>query len=164
MSRPTSRLASVSDRKVALLVVVCSLVSCANVVVGLITPAHFQFEEVVPLTGPAGGWRAACVRATMGDGASGAKVICQFEVGIPIKTVAAGWITVRDAQQITAVTANAVAHALLSRPGAGAMLGPACIEFRELLNTALQKAIRGSRVRSTCDPRLKPVVFDPTRG
>ena len=100
----------------------------------------------------------------MGDGASGAKVICQFEVGIPIKTETDGWIAVREARQIAAITANAVAHTLLSRPGAGAMLGPACIEFRELLDTALRKAIHGSRVRSICDPRLKPVVFDPTRG
>ena len=141
----------------------CTFVKGGNLVTGLITPEHFQFQELVPLSGPegeAGGWRAACILAAMRDGRTGAKVICEFEVGTPIKTQKQGWIVVRDAQRIAAATANEAAYAVLSKPGVEAMIGTACGEFIRLFDAAIRVHIAGARVRSSCDPRLQPVHFD----
>jgi hypothetical protein len=132
-----------------------------NVVTGWITPDYFVFQEIVPLTdAEPGGWRATCIRATMRDGDTGMKVACQFEVGIPIKTQAEGWINVNLAREIAAQTANEAAYTVLSRRGAGVMLGPACIEFINILRVAMPERLPQSRARSECDPRLEPVVFD----
>jgi len=133
-----------------------------NVVTGWITPDYFLFQEIVPLRNgdEVGGWRVACVRATMRDGESTAKIVCEIEVGIPIRTEAEGWISVNLARELAALTANQIAYEVLSERGAGSMLGLACERFKQGFSSLFEMRLPGSRVRRQCDPRLKPVTFD----
>lgn len=142
----------------------CSYGRDRNVVTGWITPDYFVFQEVVALKKgeDAGGWRAACVRATMRDGDTGAKVVCEIEVGIPIKTQEHGWIGVNFARETAALTANQVAHTILSRRGAGSMLGIACEQFKDGFIEFFELRMKGSKVRRQCHGSLKPVDFDVT--
>jgi len=134
----------------------CSYGRDHNVVTGWITPDYFNFQELVALKpgDDEGGWRAACVRATMRDGNSGSKVVCQIEVGIPIKTRKEGWISVTYAREVAAITANDVAYVVLSELGAGSMLGLACQQFKSGFERLFTFRFPGSRVRQACDARL----------
>ncbi|HEY8208869.1 MAG TPA: hypothetical protein VIG99_15370 [Myxococcaceae bacterium] len=143
-------------------VVVALALSCARIVVGLITPEHFQFSEVVSLRndGKPGGWQAVCIQATLRDGNTGQTVRCDFEVGMPLRNGEQGLITRPFAQTAAAVAANNAAQLLLSRFEAGAMLGMLCQQFRPAMEAQLGAAIAGARV-STCERKGIPTVrFD----
>jgi len=133
-----------------------------NTVTGQITPAHFRFQTTVPDDGKdeGAGWRAVCIHATMKNAITGASVICKFEVGTPLRNLH-GRVKLEHAQEVAAETANASAHAVLSRYPPEAPLGPACLEFREAMESLLRKRIDGCRVGACVTPGLTPVHFDP---
>lgn len=148
--------------------VVAGALSCGRIVVGAITPEHFRFREVVPLDpdpNDPSGWQAVCIKATMSDGNTGATVVCDFEVGVPIRNGQQGYITRRFAQVSAATAANNAARMLLSQHQAGAMLGPICLRFRPLMEVELKLLIAGSKVTKCEMKGLETVTFDgtPTR-
>ena len=135
---------------------------CSRSVVRLITPEHFQFHEVVRLAadGKPAGWQAVCVQATLRDGNTGQTVMCDLEVGVPLRNNKQGLISRRFAQTAAALAANNSAHLLLSQPGAGAMLGMLCQQFRPAMQAELNASIAGARVKK-CDTKGIPTVrFD----
>jgi hypothetical protein len=143
-------------------VVLALALSCSRVVVGLITPEHFQFRETVRLVddGKPGGWQVVCIEATLRDGNTGLTVMCDFEVGAPLRNTGQGLITRRFAQTAAAMAANNAAQLLLSQLEAGAMLGMICQQFRPAMQANLGAVIAGARVKK-CDTRGIPTVrFD----
>lgn len=136
--------------------------SCSRVVVGLITPEHFQFVETVHLDddGEPGGWQAVCIQATMRDGNTGRTVMCDFEVGMPLRNGQQGLIARQFAQTAAAAAANDAAHSLLSQYEAGAMLGMLCQQFRPAMQAQLRAVIAGALVKK-CDTAGIPTIhFD----
>jgi hypothetical protein len=148
-----------------LLVAACARGPDGNGVSGGITPDYFKFVELVPYspTDPDGnGWRAVCIVAAMQAAPPHhQKAHCDFEVGVPIRLDTGEYITVRKAQAAAAMAANAAAYRVLSRLHVELMLGPACIEFRRLMEEILRNSIIGARVRKCTETRLEPVLFDP---
>jgi len=137
------------------------ILSCSRSVVGLITPEHFQFTQVVAADeGEVGGWQAVCVHATLRDGNTGLTVMCDFEVGVPLRNQPQGLISRRFAQVSAAVAANNAAHALLSQRGAGAMLGMICQQFRPAMQAELKLLIAGSTVTKCYTRGIPTVLFD----
>ncbi len=136
--------------------------SCSRSVVGLITPEHFQFSEVVrlPIDGKPGGWQAVCIEATLRDGNTGHTVLCDFEVGIPLRNDQQGIISRRFAQTAAAMAANNTAQLLLSQAGAGAMLGILCQQFRPAMQAELNIAIAGARVNKCSLKGILTIRFD----
>ncbi|WP_157823783.1 hypothetical protein [Melittangium boletus] len=161
------RSAVITPQRLAYLAALLPLVllssSCASsaLVTGRIQPAHFQFTTTVPQTEPgADGWRVACVHAQINNGETGDAYICQVGVEMPIETNA-GPISTALAQRISADCANDAAYAVLStltEPPTPPLI-KLCIAVRSAYEVRLNAAIRGSRIRATCDPRAKPVVF-----
>lgn len=129
-----------------------------NRVEGGFLPENFHFEILVPLRNPSkpGGWRAACVSIKMANENTDTSVMCQFEVGTPLRTEPLGPISDRLAQCVAAEQSNEAAYAVLSR---ALMPGMACQEFKHLFDERMRAAIEGSRVRTECDVRLEPVII-----
>jgi len=146
-----------------LLLVVALALACSRLVVGLITPEHFQFAEVVHLDddGDPGGWQAVCILATMRNGNTGQDMICDFQVELPLRTREQGIITQELARTAAATAANKTAYQLLSQLEAGEMLGMICQRFRPMMQAWLGTAIRGARVMK-CDQKkgVPTVRFD----
>lgn len=139
--------------------------SCARFVTGFITPEHFQFAQMVVDDGEGlgGGWQAVCIKATLRDGDTGRMVVCDFEVGVPLRNGAQGVISRRFAQMSAAVAANNAAHVLLSQLQAGTMLGSICGQFRPVMQAELNASIAGARVRTCADEEVPTVLFDGSR-
>jgi hypothetical protein len=137
----------------------------AALVTGRIRTEHFQFVTTVPHTEPGvgGGWRAACVHAQINNGDTEEAYTCILGVEMPIET-RSGPISTSLAQRISADCANDAAYAVLStmtKPPPPPLY-TLCTSVREAFTLRLTAAIPGSRVKSTCDRRTKPVVFGVT--
>jgi hypothetical protein len=136
------------------------LVGCVSAVTGKIQPSHFQFTATVPHTEPGpGGWRVACVHAQIKNGETNERYTCRIGVEMPLETNN-GPLSTPLAQRISAECANEAAYAVLStltRPPSP--LYTLCMAVIEAYELRLNAAIVGSRVKPTCDPRAKPVVF-----
>ncbi len=118
-------------------------------------PEHFQFKVLVPLTassGP-GGWQAACVRVRLTNDDTGLNVMCQFEIGMPLRSHEME-ISTALAQRVSAEQANLAAYEALSK---ALLPGMACEQLKTLLKGRMPKAIAGARVKADCDPALVPV-------
>jgi hypothetical protein len=128
---------------------------------GGLAPEHFQFKVLVPVTAPSGpdGWQAACVRVSLTNDNTGLSVLCQFEVGMPLRNHEME-ISTALAQRLSAEQANLAAHAALSR---ALLPGMACESFKAILKGSMSKAVAGARVKADCDPALVPVEV-VTRG
>jgi hypothetical protein len=146
----------------ALLPPVVLFSGCASAMVtGGIQPAHFQFTTTVPHTEPGpGGWRVACVHAQINNGDTGEAYSCPIGVEMPIESNS-GPISTALAQRIAADCANNAAYAVLStltKPPPPPLY-TLCTTVRKAYELRLNAAVLGSRVRSICDPRAKPVFF-----
>lgn len=134
---------------------------CASAVTGRIQPAHFQFTTTVPQTEPgADGWRVACIHAQIKNGETGEIHTCQVGVEMPLENKD-GPISTPLAQRLSADCANEAAYAVLSaltRPPPPPLY-ILCKTVIKAYEVRLRAAISGSRVKSICDPRAKPVVF-----
>lgn len=70
-------------------------------------PSHFQFTTIVEKTeAGAGGWRAACIHATVINESTLEPYFCKFGVGMPIEHGEVGLISEPLAQRIAADCAN----------------------------------------------------------
>ena len=136
--------------------------SCGpNRVQGGLAPEHFQFQVLVPsvlMSGPEG-WQAACVRVSLTNINTGLNVMCQFEVGMPLRTHEGMEISTTLAQRVSAEQANLAAYAVLSK---AFLPGIACEQFKTILKGSMPRAIAGARVKADCDPALIPV--EVTKG
>jgi hypothetical protein len=142
-------------------VVIALALSCTRVVVGLITPEHFQFTQVVAMADDeVGGWQAVCIHATLRDGNTGRTVMCDFEVGVPLQNKAQGAISRRFAQVSAASAANNAAHGLLSQYEAGLLLGMICQQFRPAMQAELNVSIAGAKVTKCYTQGIPTVPFD----
>jgi len=70
-----------------------------------------------------------------------------------------GPISTTLAQRISADCANDAAYSVLSTLITPPPLYTLCTTVRSAYEVRLNAAIRGSRIKSTCDFRAKPVVF-----
>ncbi|WP_155893494.1 hypothetical protein [Cystobacter fuscus] len=130
--------------------------SCGtNRVQGGLAPEHFQFQVLVPCVSMSGpeGWQAACVRVRLTNLNTGLNVMCQFEIGTPLRTHEME-ISRALAQRVSAEQANLAAYAVLSK---ALLPGMACEQFKAILKGSMPRAIAGARVKADCDPRLVPV-------
>ncbi|REG15378.1 hypothetical protein ATI61_1254 [Archangium gephyra] len=127
----------------------------SNRVEGGLVPEHFQFKVLVPLTAPSGpdGWQAACVRVRLTNDNTGLNVVCQFEIGMLLRSHEME-ISTALAQRVSAEQANLAAYAALSK---ALLPGMACERFKAILKGSMPKAIVGARVKADCDPALVPV-------
>lgn len=87
-----------------------------NRVEGGLGPEHFQFKVLVPMTATSGpdGWQAACVRVKLTNDNTGMNVMCQFEIGMPLRSHEME-ISTALAQRVSAEQANLAAYAALSK-------------------------------------------------
>jgi hypothetical protein len=139
-----------------------TLSRCARPAGTLITAAHFRFRTTVPIRpgdGDPAGWQAAQIRARMSKdvgGASYGSVVCQFEVGVPLRNHL-GPVSAAYAAEAAAMTANSAAYTVLAdgTPASAAH----CIAFRALMEEELRALIPGARVGPWVSPGLTPVDF-----
>jgi hypothetical protein len=150
------------------LVYVCIGMSCArganepNPVVGVITPEYFRFRDTVlddDPRQPAGGWRAVCIHAQLKQGTSGAKTVCKFEVGLPLRTEDQGKISLEEAQFAASSMANRAVRDVLSRAHPGEMLATLCTDFKETYQVMLSAKYLGARVRECKSAGIETVPF-----
>ncbi|HZH15446.1 MAG TPA: hypothetical protein VE057_13930 [Archangium sp.] len=123
-------------------------------------PGHFQFTTVVKKKGPGpGGWRAACIHATVINKSTLEPYFCQFGVGMPIETKDVAWMSEPLAQRIAADCANKALSDVIAAP-ASSVPGLVCTQFRNTFDGILDRAVQGSRVTAWCDERTKPFRVD----
>ena len=72
-----------------------------------------------------------CIHAQLKQGTSGAKTVCKFEVGLPLRTEDQKKISLEEAQFAAAAMANRAVRDVLSRAHPGAMLATLCTDFKE---------------------------------
>jgi hypothetical protein len=133
-----------------------------NSVTGLITPAHFEFQQVVKKSGPRkepGGWWAVCIHASITNGDSGATAVCKFEVGMPVRNGRQGEISLENAQLAAATMANRAVYEILSDAHPGTMHAIHCIRFKRLYNLMLKEKIDGAEVGECGTRGVKTVLF-----
>jgi len=126
---------------------------------GHIRPEHFKFVTTVPRRGsPVGGWRVACIHAGMASINTGSRVVCQFQVEVPIRTQKEGALSIAFVQKVCAELANEAAREALSQPGADEALGMACEDFKTRYEKLLLAGLPGARFRRSCTGEVPPVI------
>ncbi len=132
-----------------------------NIVVGRITPEHFEFTTVVEEDpGEPSGWRAVCIHARITQGDSGATTACKFEVGLPLCTQRKGRISLEDAQDAAAEMANRAVYRVLSEAHPGTMLATLCRDFKKLYGLMLDEKLKGAKVGECMTRGVKVVHFN----
>ncbi|HLL00588.1 MAG TPA: hypothetical protein VK539_08390 [Myxococcaceae bacterium] len=146
----------------------CMGLSCArgrsgsNPVVGVITPEYFRFRQTVADNDPrqpGGGWRAVCIHAQLNQGTSGAKTVCKFEVGLPLRTEDQGVITLEEAQFAAAAMANRAVRDVMGRAHPGEMLFTLCEDFKTIYEAMLNTKYASSRVGACLSAGIETVPF-----
>jgi len=111
---------------------------------GHIPPSMFQFENVVPYTGPegeGGGWKGAQVLVLLGKISSrfSSTATCDIEVGVPERNVN-GWVLNEVAQVEAAKAADQAARRVLREHQPTAL---ACDQFRKHMQSILTDPVTG---------------------
>lgn len=120
-------------------------------------PSHFQFATIVEKTeAGAGGWRAACIHATVVNKSTLEPYFCQFGVGLPMETEEVPLMSERLAQRIAADCANEALREVLASP-ASPLPGLVCRQFTKTFHVVLNRALFGSRVTSECEEGTNPI-------
>jgi hypothetical protein len=123
-------------------------------------PIHFQFTTIVKKTGAGtGGWRAACIHATVINKSTLEPYFCNFGVGMPIKHGEVGWMSEPLAQRIAADCANQALREVLAAP-ASPLPGLVCTQFRNTFHEVLNRAVRGAKVTVLCEEETSPIRVD----
>jgi hypothetical protein len=123
-------------------------------------PGHFQFTTIVEKTeAGAGGWRAACIYATVVNKATMEPYFCNFGVGMPMETKAIPLMSEPLAQRIAADCANEALREVIASP-ASPLPGLVCIQFTKTFNAVLNRAVPGSRVAGQCAEETNPIRVD----
>lgn len=87
----------------------CATGGSATYVEGALRPRHFVFHDVVKWDGKdAAGWRAACLHVGIARD-TGELFYCRFGVEMPIATKELGFISIEQAQSLSASCANQAA-------------------------------------------------------
>lgn len=136
-----------------------------NPVIGVITPEHFRFRVAVSDDDPrepSGGWRAVCIHAQINHGDSGAKTVCKFEVGVPLRTQSEGEISLEEAQFAAASMANRAARTVLSEAHPGEMFAVLCKRFRDAYQPMLRTKIAGALVSECATEGIETIPFGIT--
>lgn len=139
----------------------------SNPVIGVITPEYFRFREIVQDDDPGqdgGGWRAVCIHAQIKQGTSGAKTVCKFEVGLPIRTEPQGEIPLEEAQFAAASMANRAVRDVLSQSHPGEMLAVLCEDFKTTYEVMLRAKYKGARIRGCLSAGIETVPFGINLG
>ncbi len=132
---------SFTARVVLLLLAVLSAAQLACVG-GHIPPSMFEFENVVPYTGPKeGGWKVAQVLVLLSKISPmfSSTATCDIEVGVPERNVK-GWVLDEVAQVEAAKAADKAARIVLREQQPTAL---ACIKFREHMQSILTDPVSG---------------------
>jgi hypothetical protein len=123
-------------------------------------PGHFQFTTIVAKKGPGpGGWRAACIHATVINKSTMEPYFCQFGVGMPMQTKDVALMSVPLAQRIAADCANQALSDVIAAP-ASSLPGLVCTQFRNTFHVILNRAVLGSKVTVLCEEETKPFRVD----
>ncbi len=140
-----------------LVVVLPGLAGCS---INQYQPGHFQFTTIVEKKGPGpGGWRAACIHATVINKSTMEPYFCQFGVGMPIETKDVAWMSEPLAQRIAADCANKALSDVIAAP-ASPLPGLVCTQFRNTFDAILDRAVPGSKVAAVCEKKTKPFRVD----
>ncbi|PTL76535.1 hypothetical protein DAT35_48845 [Vitiosangium sp. GDMCC 1.1324] len=120
-------------------------------------PSHFQFTTIVEKTeaGP-GGWRAACIHATVVNKSTLEPYFCQFGVGMPIETETFGLVSEPLAQRIAADCANEALREVIASPSSP-LPGLVCRQFTNTFHVVLNRAVLGSKVTGQCEEETNPI-------
>jgi hypothetical protein len=120
-------------------------------------PGHFRFTTIVEKTEPgAGGWRAACIHATVINRSTLEPFFCKFGIGMPIETEGVGFMSEALAQRIAADCANKALGDVIASP-VSPLPGLVCEQFKSTFDDTLARAVRGSRVTTLCDKKTTPI-------
>ncbi|WP_375767421.1 hypothetical protein NR798_37950 [Archangium gephyra] len=123
-------------------------------------PSHFRFTTIVEKTEPgAGGWRAACIHATVINRSTLEPFLCKFGVEMPIATEETGFMSEALAQRIAADCANKALSDVIAAP-ASPLPGLVCTQFRNTFDGVLNRAVLGSRVTTRCEEKTSPIRVD----
>ncbi|MFL5353878.1 hypothetical protein [Archangium sp.] len=123
-------------------------------------PGHFQFTTIVEKAeaGP-GGWRAACIHATVVNKSTLEPYFCRFGVGMPMETQEVPLMSVPLAQRIAADCANEALREVIASP-ASPLPGLVCRQFINTFDVILDRAVPGSKVSVQCEKKTKPIRVD----
>jgi hypothetical protein len=123
-------------------------------------PGHFQFTTIVEKAeaGP-GGWRAACIHATVVNKSTLEPYFCRFGVGMPIENKDVGLMSERLAQRIAADCANEALREVIASP-ASPLPGLVCRQFTKTFHAVLNRAVPGSKVMGQCEEETNPIRVD----
>jgi len=133
-----------------------------NPVIGVITPEYFRFRQTVADDDPqqpAGGWRAVCIHAQLKQGTSGAKTVCKFEVGLPLRTEDQGVIPLEDAQFAAAAMANRAVRDVMAHAHPGEVLAVLCKDFKKTYAAMLNAKYPGAKVSECESAGIETVPF-----
>jgi hypothetical protein len=133
-----------------------------NPVIGVITPEYFRFRQTVADDDqqlPGGGWRAVCIHAQLKQGTSGAKTVCKFEVGLPLRTKEQGEIPLEEAQFAAAAMANRAVRDVMSRAHPGEMLAVLCEDFKKTYEAMLSAKFAGAKISDCKSAGIETVPF-----
>ena len=123
-------------------------------------PAHFQFTTIVKKKGPGpGGWRAACIHATVINKSTMEPYFCEFGVGMPVETNDVTLMSEPLAQRIAADCANKALSEVIAAP-ASPLPGLVCTQFRNTFHVILDRAVPGAKVTAWCHKKTKPFRVD----
>ena len=130
---------------------------------GHIPPSTFQFQNVVPHTGPEkeGGWKVAQVVILLGriSPVFSSAAVCEIEVGVPERNVN-GWVLDEFAQMEAAKAADKAARIVLREHLPTAL---ACKQFREHMGRILGDlefgTIPGARVTGFLEVGVPRTTF-----
>lgn len=123
-------------------------------------PGHFQFTTIVKKTGAgAGGWRAACIHATVVNKSTLEPYFCRFGVGMPMETDEVPLMSEQLAQRIAADCANEALREVLAAP-ASPLPGLVCKQFTDTFHVVLNRAVPGSKVAGQCEKKTNPIRVD----
>ena len=123
-------------------------------------PGHFQFTTIVEKKGPGpGGWRAACIHATVINKSTMEPYFCRFGVGMPMETKDVAWMSEPLAQRIAADCANKALGDVIAAP-ASSLPGLVCTQFTNTFDAVLDRAVPGSKVTALCEKKTKPFRVD----
>ena len=129
---------------------------------GQLQPRHFHFETIVEeADDEPSGWRAACIEVPLARKHPPELFYCRMGVEMPIRTRAQGLIELALAQRIAASSANIAARAAFQSTTPATPLGLACEAFKKTFDTALRGAVKGSRVKTECQPDGNPFRVPP---
>lgn len=117
--------------------------------------AQLKFATVLPRDGSGqSGWQAACLEANVQNMTTGDSSVCALTIGMPVETLANGYIASWEAAEIAAECINEASDLVIRPAPPESPSALVCRNFKDTLLGILKETVRGSRVELGCKPGI----------